>query len=69
MFQSKPELGKVPKPLTYLLCLNCKTENSRPFMEGDYVFKEVKEKCPKCGGDRMLITGIYVKEEKKARKP
>jgi len=63
MFQTKQGLGKVPKPLTYLLCLSCKTENSRPFKEGDYIFKEVEEKCPKCGSNHMIITGIYVKDE------
>jgi len=56
---------EVPKPLTYLRCLNCGIVNSRPFMDGDYVFKEVEERCPKCGGNRMKITGIYVKEPEK----
>jgi len=64
MFQPRQGLGRVPKPLTFLLCLSCNTENSRPFRDGDYVFKEVEEKCPKCGGERMVITGIYVREER-----
>ncbi|MDH5362384.1 MAG: hypothetical protein OEY99_04125 [Aigarchaeota archaeon] len=53
--------------MTHLICLSCKTENSRPHQEGDHVFKETGE-CPKCGG-KMMITGIYVEEpeEKKAR--
>ncbi len=58
------------KPLTYLKCLSCSTINSRPFKEGDYIFEEVEEKCPKCGGNKMKIIGIYIKEpeEKKPRK-
>jgi len=70
MFQSKQKFGEVPKPLTYLQCLNCNTVNSRPFKDGDHIFKEVEEKCPKCGSTKMLIIGIYVREEKaKTRKP
>lgn len=53
----------IPNPLTHLKCLECGTLNSRPFMDGDYVFKEVEEKCPKCGASRMKIVGIYVEEE------
>ena len=53
------------KPLTYLKCPECGTTNSRPFKEGDYVFKEVEEKCPKCGCAKMKIIGIYVKEKPK----
>jgi len=65
MFLRGREVGEVPKPLTHLICLKCKTVNSRPFKEGDYVFKEVEEKCPKCGHNRMKITGIYVKKAEK----
>ena len=56
-------------PMTHLVCLSCKTENSRPHQEGDHIFKQTG-KCPKCGGG-MKITGIYVEEpkEKKAREP
>jgi len=60
-------MKKVLQPLTFLICLECKTENSRPFKEGDYIFKEVDEKCPKCGASRMLITGIYVREEEEEK--
>lgn len=60
----------IPNPLTFLKCLSCSTINSRPFKDGDYVFGEVEERCPKCGGDRMKIVGIYVKEaEQKERRP
>lgn len=55
----------VPKPMTYLKCLECGTINSRPFKDGDYVFKIVEEKCPKCGSNKMKIIGIYVKEPQK----
>jgi len=65
MLPQKRETRGVPKPLTYLKCLECGTINSRPFKDGDYVFKEVEEKCPKCGANRMKIIGIYVKEAKK----
>lgn len=68
VFTSKPPLGKVPEPLTHLTCLECRTENSRPFKEGDYVFKEVEEKCPKCGASRMLITGIFVEARQEEKK-
>ena len=59
--------NKEEAPMTHLICLSCKTENSRPHQEGDHVFKETGE-CPKCGG-KMMITGIYVEEpkEKKSR--
>ena len=62
--QRREEKG-VLKPLTYLKCLECGTVNSRPFKDGDYVFKEVEEKCPKCGANKMKIIGIYVKEAPK----
>ena len=69
MFSVKTVLGNREKPiltpLTYLKCLSCETINSRPFKEGDYVFKETEEKCPKCGGTKMKIIGIYVKEPPK----
>jgi len=64
----KERAKKVVTPLTYLKCLECSTVNSRPFKEGDYVFKEVEEKCPKCGSNRMKIIGIYVKEEAKEKR-
>lgn len=51
-------------PLTFLKCSNCGTENSRPFQEDDYIFKKTNEKCPRCGGNEMLIVNIYVKEKK-----
>lgn len=49
-------------PTTFLVCGTCGTENSRPFEENDYIFKKTNERCPKCGGNEMLIVGIYVKE-------
>ena len=60
---------QIPQPLTFLKCQSCGTENSRPFQENDYVFKEIKEgeKCPKCGGTEFIIINIYVPEEKKTR--
>ncbi|MDW8021755.1 MAG: hypothetical protein RMI78_03895 [Nitrososphaerota archaeon] len=56
---------EIPQPLTHLKCLECGTVNSRPFTGGDYVFKEVEERCPKCGASKMKIIGIYVEEERK----
>ncbi|RLG06431.1 MAG: hypothetical protein DRN59_03045 [Thaumarchaeota archaeon] len=64
---SQEKARKIITPLTYLKCLACSTINSRPFRDGDYIFKEVEEKCPKCGSDKMKIVGIYVKEEAKKR--
>ncbi|MEM4281769.1 MAG: hypothetical protein QW470_05375 [Candidatus Caldarchaeum sp.] len=56
---------KYPQPLTFLKCLTCGTENSRPFKEEDYILKIVdSEKCPKCGGMQSKITNIYVPEKK-----
>lgn len=63
MFPQRRGVRPVPKPLTHLKCLECGTLNSRPFKEGDYVFKEVEEKCPKCGANRMKIVGIYVEDK------
>ncbi len=59
---------KYPQPLTFLKCLSCGTENSRPFKEGDYIFGMVdSEKCPKCGGTSSKIVNIYVPEKKETR--
>lgn len=59
---------KMPEPLTFLKCLNCGVENSRPFRENDYVLKIVEdEKCPKCGGTRSRIINIYVPEKKESK--
>ncbi|MCS6783833.1 MAG: hypothetical protein RMI43_02790 [Candidatus Caldarchaeum sp.] len=53
------------EPLTFLKCLECGTENSRPFKEADYVLKVVEdEKCPKCGSMKSKIVNIYVPEKK-----
>ncbi|MEN2975247.1 MAG: hypothetical protein ABDH32_06710 [Candidatus Caldarchaeales archaeon] len=60
MFPIKSRFDRFIEPLTHLTCFNCNTENSRQFRDGDYIFKEVEEKCPKCGTTRMLITGIYI---------
>ena len=65
MFPQTRAKKPVPKPLTYLKCLECGTVNSRPFKNGDYVFKIVEEKCPKCGANETKIIGIYVKEPEK----
>lgn len=59
---------KIPEPLTFLKCLSCGIENSRPFKENDYVLKIVNdEKCPKCGGTTSKIVNIYVPEKKTAK--
>jgi len=62
---SRAAAEKEERPMTHLDCLSCKTENSRPHQEGDYVFKHTG-KCPKCGGE-MIITGIYVEEPKEKK--
>jgi len=62
MFPQKPQFKEFIQPLTHLTCFSCNTENSRPFRDGDYIFKEVEEKCPKCGSSKMLITGIYIED-------
>ncbi len=59
--------GYVP-PMTYLKCENCGTINSRPHVDGDYIFKSVEEKCPKCGATNMLIISIHVEEKNKRAK-
>jgi Zn finger protein HypA/HybF involved in hydrogenase expression len=59
---------KIPEPLTFLKCLSCGVENSRPFEEGDYVLKVVNsEKCPKCGGAQSKIVNIYVPQKKESK--
>jgi len=59
---------KTPQPIVFLKCLSCNTENSRPFIEGDYVMKVVNsEKCPKCGGTQSKIVNIYVPEKKESK--
>ncbi|MCS7133235.1 MAG: hypothetical protein NZ921_00335 [Candidatus Caldarchaeum sp.] len=59
---------KILEPLTFLKCLGCGTENSRPFKEEDYVMKIVNdEKCPKCGGTTGKIVNIYVPEKKQVK--
>ena len=66
----RSEAPRPPQPLTFLRCQTCGTENSRPFQENDYIFKEIKEgeKCPKCGGTELIIVNIYVPEERKPTK-
>jgi len=59
--------GYIP-PLSYLKCETCGTVNSRPHMDGDYIFKKVEEKCPKCGGTSMIIISIHVEEKTRQAK-
>ncbi len=54
-------------PTTFLKCNSCGTVHSRPYQQGDYVFKEVEMKCPKCGGESMTIVSIHVEEQKQRR--
>ncbi len=54
-------------PITQLKCLSCGSIHTRPHREGDYIFKNVEEKCPNCGGNAHIITAIYVEEPKKQR--
>jgi len=63
------EFEKPPQPLTFLLCKSCNTENSRPFKQNDYIFKEItgEEKCPKCGATDMVIVNIYIPDEKEKK--
>lgn len=59
--------GFIP-PLTFLKCESCGTIHSRPHAAGDYIFKSVEEKCPKCGGTSMTIVSIHVEEKTKHSK-
>ncbi|GBC70474.1 hypothetical protein HRbin02_00241 [Candidatus Calditenuaceae archaeon HR02] len=54
-------------PITQLKCLSCGSTHTRPHKEGDFIFKNVEEKCPNCGGNTHLITAIYVEEQKQQR--
>ena len=61
------KIGQEILPLnTTLKCKNCGFTNVREFQRGDYVFKELDDRCQKCS-DKMLITSIYreVKEKEK----
>ncbi|MEM0381541.1 MAG: hypothetical protein QW580_02585 [Nitrososphaerota archaeon] len=51
--------------LTQLKCLNCGSIHTRPHKEGDYIFSNIEEKCPNCGGTAHMITAIYIEEQKK----
>ncbi|GEM_PF-1370982 len=59
---------RLSQTITFLKCMDCSAENSRPFIEWDYIFKVVEgEKCPKCGGTRSKIVNIYVPEKKESK--
>jgi len=49
-------------------CQKCGFKNIRAFKQGDYVFKETDEACPK-DSQKMVISSIYreVKEKEKAK--
>jgi hypothetical protein len=53
--------------MTTIECRKCGDKSVREFQRGDYVFKDLGP-CPKCPGDKMIITAIYkeVKEKEKA---
>lgn len=54
-------------PITQLKCLSCGSIHTRHHKEGDYVFKNVEEKCPNCGSNAHVITAIYVEDQRQQR--
>jgi hypothetical protein len=73
LFQSRRQNAaavkiEIPKVMTTIGCTNssCSNKIVREFQRGDFVFKELPEACPKCGGHQM-ITAIFkeVKEKEK----
>ena len=44
----------------------CGEQFQREFCEGDYLFKQVQEKCPKCGNSQTTITEMYLEYVPKA---
>jgi predicted nucleic-acid-binding Zn-ribbon protein len=59
--QIKPQTTE--NVITVIACKNCDYREERPFMEGDYVFKEIG-KCKKCSGT-SYIYAIYLVPVKK----
>ncbi|TXT56989.1 MAG: hypothetical protein BAJATHORv1_20587 [Candidatus Thorarchaeota archaeon] len=68
--KSRSEKEEEPEPptVTELQCQNpnCDFKEIRDFEKGDYILKEMEQRCPKCEGT-MMIEGIYIvrKEEEK----
>lgn len=54
-------------PITQLKCKSCGAVHTRPHRDGDYIFGNVEEKCPNCGGTLHLIIGIYVEDSKQIK--
>ncbi|NHV45711.1 MAG: hypothetical protein HA493_03625 [Candidatus Verstraetearchaeota archaeon] len=59
--QVKPQTTE--NVITVIACKNCNYREERPFMEGDYVFKELGS-CKKCSGT-SYIHAIYLVSVKK----
>ncbi len=38
----------------------CGEKFQREFAAGDFLYEEVQEKCPKCGGNQTKISEIYL---------
>ena len=64
--QAKEMKLEVPKVMTTIECKKCGTKTVREFQRGDYVYKDL-DACPKCPGEKQLITAVYkdVKEKEK----
>ncbi len=52
---------KPRKVVSLIKCEKCGYSEEREYEKGDFFFKD-KGVCPKCGG-KMIVAGIYVKEE------
>jgi hypothetical protein len=70
LYQTKSKAAtmklETPKVMTIIECKKCQTKTVREFQRGDYVFKQL-DVCPKCLGEKQMITGIYkeIKEKEK----
>ncbi len=45
--------------ITTIKC-KCGKKFQREFAEGDYLYRQVQEKCPKCGDTQTQISEIYL---------
>jgi hypothetical protein len=59
---------EMPPVNTTIECKKCGFKNVRDFKQGDYIFKQTEDQCPKCNEKTMAIGSIFreVKEKGKA---
>ena len=71
LFQSRRQVAEmkieIPKVMTTIECRKCGTKTVREFQRGDFVFKEL-DACPKCPGEKQMITAIYKEVKEKEKK-